>query len=690
MGETKAPYNFVPLNDKVLKIDKVTDFTKLEGYSGWFDIDIETKTPIHISGNVPGEFYKINGKIAIPGSSIRGCIRSIAEILSYSAFAEKESYKKYRYFYRDISNKELYTSKFINDEQSFNNCKHVISKYKAGFIKKIESRYMLYKDIYFGRIEITDIERKLGGKIHPYDIKNIYFQKTQSCPHEHWFKKRIKDKIQRISKYYLEYSKIENFSFEKDSKLTKGKLIITGKMPNKHMQWIVEEPDFQNSVPLDITTIITEHNNAIYQLDQKDIDYSLSNLLEKNNNELPVFYLEKNNEIIGIGHTGMFKLLYDYSIEDYIKQEKIEGLDYVSEIFGTTDKKSKLTFTDIIFENENIKIDKKTLDVLGSPKPTSYNLYLKTDNAYNDPNASIKGYKMYWHKKPEKAYEKSKNENMPNPELEIIETNGKIEKIGKIHFENLSKEELGLLHYALNLPDNCCYKIGKAKPLGPGSIKLNSKINLIDRKNRYSKFISETKTIDLGMKNETEINNLIIEAKYKFFEHLKGINNFNQEIKDLWDIDRLKELKTMLDWSNTEIKNWNENTHYLEIEKYKNGKKVNEYKNIKPLLNPTDYLKRFKQNTENNISKKPPKNDYSVERKNKDKGGEKNGTVKWFNETKGYGFITGDDGNDVFVHFRAITGDGFKTLKEGERVKYNVEKGQKGLQAINVKKINME
>ncbi|MCQ1060007.1 MULTISPECIES: cold-shock protein [Photobacterium] len=64
------------------------------------------------------------------------------------------------------------------------------------------------------------------------------------------------------------------------------------------------------------------------------------------------------------------------------------------------------------------------------------------------------------------------------------------------------------------------------------------------------------------------------------------------------------------------------------------------------------------------------------------------GTVKWFNEEKGFGFITQDNGGaDVFVHFRAITGDGFKTLAEGQKVSYETEQGPKGLQAANVEKV---
>ncbi len=63
------------------------------------------------------------------------------------------------------------------------------------------------------------------------------------------------------------------------------------------------------------------------------------------------------------------------------------------------------------------------------------------------------------------------------------------------------------------------------------------------------------------------------------------------------------------------------------------------------------------------------------------------GKVKWFNNAKGYGFITGEDGQDLFVHFKSIVGGGYKTLKQGETVQFEVEQGAKGLQAVNVSRV---
>lgn len=64
------------------------------------------------------------------------------------------------------------------------------------------------------------------------------------------------------------------------------------------------------------------------------------------------------------------------------------------------------------------------------------------------------------------------------------------------------------------------------------------------------------------------------------------------------------------------------------------------------------------------------------------------GTVKWFNGDKGFGFITAENGDDLFVHFSAIAGDGYKSLDEGDKVEFEITQGDKGPQAVNVSKVS--
>jgi CspA family cold shock protein len=76
----------------------------------------------------------------------------------------------------------------------------------------------------------------------------------------------------------------------------------------------------------------------------------------------------------------------------------------------------------------------------------------------------------------------------------------------------------------------------------------------------------------------------------------------------------------------------------------------------------------------------------SFENRRKEQKEMAHGTVKWFDETKGFGFITKEDGSDVFVHYSSIGGEGFKSLAEGDKVSFDIEEGPKGPKAVNVVK----
>jgi len=579
--DSTAPYNFIPLNNIVISIESIPDFDKyyLDRYTGYIEILIETKTPLYIRDTLTSEEYTQKQKdktyiktsffspgciYRIPGSSLRGMIRTMVEIMSFGKFGFFNDEKLYYRAVGDTSSLGInYRDKMVDSSKNY------FPKFKAGILrKKGKNKYEIIpsKIICGTQLYKIDISSATSIILSEFDFTEIYFNPVLPQDHQH-------------SKKKLRYAKISSISLTQDaSHPYKGYIISSGSMNNKRMHWIINEADdTKQAIELDEELIRAYKNDK-----RRNAPYIIEKL--KTTVEIPCFYLtDRKGKIIAFGHTGMFRIPYEKSISDHIptvlKNSKI--MDISEAIFGNeNDHASRVFFEDAYLEDSsaNILMETKHPKILSEPKPTCFQHYIE-QNEYNlknhpknlahyDSNNNIRGYKLYWHKSANNWFETNQNNIRQHSSqyTKITPIKEGIHFRGRIRFDNLSKVELGALLFALQLPDGCCHKLGMAKPLGLGSIKITPKLFLSDIKQRYTNLFSE---LEQGL-SEGKIEDF----KSEFENYI--LKRINENKKSLWEIDRMKELRKMLDFQN---KPSDHKTTYLEL---------NDFRERKVLPEPTD------------------------------------------------------------------------------------------------------
>ena len=170
---------------------------------------------------------------------------------------------------------------------------------------------------------------------------------------------------------------------------------------------------------------------------------------------------------------------------------------------------------------------------------------------------------------------------------------------GTIRFENFSDEELGALLFAIDLPAECCHKLGMGKPLGLGSVRLDIEgLTLIDRKKRYSQIFDENGQWETGKATATRnfkeyINSFSNHIFEKLLNNDEKQDKNNNPTSNLWHVARMNDLKIMLTYNHNSGKhkpnfNWPERTRYMEIEHHVNN---NEFKPRPVLPYPSEVIK---------------------------------------------------------------------------------------------------
>lgn len=613
-----SPYNFVSLNQTVVPSNaQEIDFSVYDGLSGYIDVTVTTQTPMFIRG-IRAEFFKIGEQMAIPGSSFRGLIRTMVEMMSYGKFVNFED-------------RELYHRLTVIDDTKAE--KSGIRK-KIGFLYFDKSTNAKCFKIYEAKEKPTQYERDANYSRNEFTYEiELTGGKT--------------------------YVKINTGSFGGQNHLIQNFKVLYEQKENT--EGIVIDEKIVKSFKEDDTRKTKKDMANLLVLAEKPKSFIDKLLRRSTYIGVPIWYeIDAEQNIVSFGHCKNYRVPYDYSIGNHAHipaniQNETKA-DFAESIFGKS--KGDLTASKVYFEDlkaAQTTVEENILNTLATPKPTAYQMYLEQDGqplkTWSN-EAKIRGNKQYWHRDTNKnnkqnwrnfefrkldfdkfrlnQYEKDqivsetiykyRNGQIQldrdrNPIVEIYKTNNyaewpksiqeKVSKVimsnetiqfsiiqaippktsftGRIRFDNLSPEELGALLCALNLPAGCCHKIGMGKPLGLGSIRVEAELSLINRKERYKNLFDMN-----GNWNEAKIKETEDIYKKDFSNHI--FKEVGQEDKNnatsFWDLPRMKELKKMLTFD-TQLQ---ADEAWLKMTRYQIIQPTNEFK-LRPVLPKSEEVK---------------------------------------------------------------------------------------------------
>jgi len=477
----RAPFNFVPLNKDVYIPDwndKITqDIPFKEGEDGTIILKMKNLTPIfirngHAQGGVDDDFSAHilqNGvkKYYIPATSIKGMIRAVMEVLTFS---KMNMYDDDFFGYREFNTKIPTGKKYHRSMEGE----------KCGWLSKIGDDYIIKPCGDPEIIEIGDVKKKFR-----------FYKKTDKA----------------IDKY-------EAFKQYAGAKypLFNGKhLVCTGYMNNKEHEYLFAEGS--NSEKLILSKSVKEAFISIYK-PSSYYEYLINSLKDKDGDELPVFYHTDNGEVTSLGLTRMYRYPYSKRVSDGINQtlkdtegrSKEYGMDMVQCIFGTIKEKDALkgrvqfgnAFTDAIIPDEQLIACK---GVLGSPLASYYPFYVRqngnTYSTYDDSKIEIAGRKRY------RIHKNNYITNLPAgngnektlSSLKLLPAGSTFDVQIRVH--NMLPIEIGALLSAITFHNTqgVYHNLGMAKSYGYGKMEIDmNDLGLIGFKHSVKEYMTSFET----------------------------------------------------------------------------------------------------------------------------------------------------------------------------------------------------
>lgn len=582
--KSRSPYNFVSLPAQWRTAGEEQRAAPRSSfdpnrYSGCVDLGIAALTPIYVRGTrtqaeyaeemskakpvSQPEFFQPAERARIPGSTLRGLIRSLVEIVSSSPV---DDVTKEAFHYRTFHGSRLsadYTALTRN--------------VRGGYIERDAE----------GNLRLIPAKRNHNGA----DVFRIVRSKR-----ERWTRERIW--FRPPTSRSRGYPKVRQYVPYKPQcpgpGWVEGWLIASGDVEGKRWDWIVGPPG-ENSEQLSPETVRTYEDEGLTE----DVRaHSFSVIPDRKGERIPCFFKRWGEGpragTIRFGHTGMFRLPYlntpggrfELREGDHGLAETIFGMastqrgDSGADDTGGDGHAGAVRFEDAFLceeswasshPDEEWQLPAATPKVLGSPKATCFPHYacqnqvrvkkggspereadgspkVRTDDLqhWDSPNATPRGFKQYWHRNPRTWAEEDQAaaaDKVHSDPIALAQA-GTVYR-GRVRFDNLTKAQLGALLFALQLPDGLAHKLGMGKPLGLGSVRLECGLTLIHREGRY------TALFDQDGKWQTEER--AATAEIPAFEQSFAAWALDQaddgnSVGGLWETHRMQELRALLNY----------------------------------------------------------------------------------------------------------------------------------------------
>lgn len=632
MNEIKirAPFQFVPFSEKVLipyrSEQELPSHHEIRPdlKSGEIHVALRAETPVFVSDgkDYPDKtkrfFRGANGNFMIPGSTVRGMLRENMQILGLGVIRPVEDMEDERIYFRAVADASGSTAKRVKehywnalgykpDEKHPNP-----EKVKSGWLCKENGAYIIYPT----REKFIRVSRD-----HPDVVKHFKIGDPL----------RVREENARtVAVAYAPNAERIVPRDKAEPGMAFGTLLYTGcpvrgrdkngKPKKLNHLYLFPEMDATSGE----AESLKEEDKLSYQTDwerRKNVLGDRRNfwkLPESDGERKPVFYIRVRGRLY-FGMSLFLRIGYPYSLADGLPpchKEHFDSLDYPRAILGFAKQdgsayRSRVSVGDMEAVG-NPSEGAKVSMVLGNPKPSWYPGYTENGADYTQKDFTLRGYKQYWLKEPEKTSVKEGKEKVGTAFRPLP---AGTEFQGVIRYRNLTEAELGLLLWCLRLEEDCYQTVGMGKPYGYGRMKLTLvRLREWNPKTLYGADLSASPFDEFKGKRAAEFARKRIaayqaaaakqwnaeagEKERKSDSKTKRRKSADSEEK----IASIAELPQIKDFFFIKRKIWEgkdaEKVSYLQLEKMEDGRKINEYTECKNTKQSLPLLSEEREKTE--------------------------------------------------------------------------------------------